>query len=323
MSAGAYGAPGASPAGAPGINPDLLPPPLRAAPDAADAWDSRRRDRVQAWWRSQDAALLARDRQIEENVRMLAGQQWGVWDPLTGQYIDISQWWGEEAAWRQKPTENRLLPWFTLTHARLTENSPILTFIPGPDRKDAELAEVMDVLWKVTWRAANMVDAHDRLMMWLIPAGRAYMTSRIDLTKGPWVPWIGAGADPAHGPRRAGDAAGRLAHPGPRARRPARARRLAAGGDERDDAPARAVRSAAHGAAGADRRRRRRADGSAAARGARSRGTRSGGTGAAPTSRPSRSTSAGAWRCSPTRAPTRCRPGCSTACSTAPASTAR
>jgi hypothetical protein len=66
-----------------------------------------------------------------------------------------------------------MLPWFVLTHARATENQPIVTFVPGPDRADAELAEVLDIAMKSLWFETGMEDVHDRLMAWVIAAGRA------------------------------------------------------------------------------------------------------------------------------------------------------
>jgi hypothetical protein len=175
-------------------------PPLRQnnQPDKDDP------ARVRWYWslyRSQDGALLARDRTIEECVRMLCGQQWAVFNPALNRFFDISDWMtNAEKRWRQRPVINKLLKWFIITHARLTENPPILTFLPGPDALDAELAEVMDVAFKLAWRDADMTDVVDRLAMWAIPAGRAHLISRIDLTKGPWKPWVGNANVPIVGP---------------------------------------------------------------------------------------------------------------------------
>jgi hypothetical protein len=121
------------------------------------------------------------NRQIEENVRMLAGQQHILWHPVAGRYLDITEWMSEdERKWRVRPVINRLLPWFIITHARATENQPIVTFVPGPDRADAELAEVLDIASKSVWFEANMEDAHDRMMGWVIVAGRGHLISRIN-----------------------------------------------------------------------------------------------------------------------------------------------
>jgi hypothetical protein len=79
---------------------------------------------------------------------------------------------------------NRMLPWFVITHARATENQPIVTFVPGPDRADAELAEVLDIAMKSLWFETGMEDVHDRLMAWVIAAGRGHLLTRIDPQKG-------------------------------------------------------------------------------------------------------------------------------------------
>jgi hypothetical protein len=141
---------------------------------------------VRQRWSSQDALLAQRDRQIEENVRMLAGRQWEVFSPQLGRFVDISIYMSEkERAFRQRPVVNRLLYWFMLTHARLTENPPVVSFQPSTaDRKDSLLAEVMDVVFKTLWQQAGMLEVIDRMMTWLIPAGTAYLKSRIDFQGG-------------------------------------------------------------------------------------------------------------------------------------------
>lgn len=167
-------------------------PPLRADPTAKDNFDGERLRYYHTLYRSQDQALRDRDRQIEENVRMLCGQQWLVYDALTNTHFDVRDWFTDaERRWRQRPVVNWLLPWFTLTHAKITENPPILTFLPGPDRIDADLAEVMDTLFKLHWREAEMIDVWDRAAAWLVVSGGVNLVSRLDLTKGPWKPVTG------------------------------------------------------------------------------------------------------------------------------------
>lgn len=165
--------------------------PIREIPDQPDKMDSERISRFSSEYLSQTEVLLVRDRQIEYNVRMLCGQQWNVWHPTLGRFFDVSDWLSdEEKAWRQLPVINKLLRWFIVTHGRLTENPPILTVLPGPDRIDAELAEVLDTLLKKDWKDAGMDQVHDELMTWLVVAGRAYALSKIDTTRGAWKPWI-------------------------------------------------------------------------------------------------------------------------------------
>jgi len=185
-----------------GYNPLLQMVPLRRSPTEADPRvDGAIIERFSRERNAQDAMLLVRDRQIEYNVRMLLGQQWNQWHPVTGRYYDTSEWLKDsEKAWRKMPVINKLLRYFMVTHSRLTEGTPILTMLPGPDRVDAELASVMDTLFKKDWRDAGMEDVHDQLMMWLILAGRAYAISRIDLNAGDWQPWIASAHLPIHGP---------------------------------------------------------------------------------------------------------------------------
>lgn len=176
-------------------------PPAFADAAAAASNETQRIKYVLDHWHSQDDLLRPRDRQLEENVRMIAGLQWSVYDKATGQFLDPTQWMTEaERKWRMRPVLNRILPWFILTHARLTENAPIVTFLPGPDRADAILAETMDTVYKALWRELGMDDIHDRAMMWMIAGGRSYIQSRIDLTRGAMREWRGWGEVPVVGP---------------------------------------------------------------------------------------------------------------------------
>ena len=164
-------------------------PPLRQSPEMPDDQDGGRVTYARDLWSSQDEALRLRDRQMEENVRMLCGQHWCIWSPMLGRFVDVTQWMSEnERRWRQRPVMNRILPWFILTHARMTENPPVVTFLPGPDAIDAQLAETMDTIFKTLWRDLGMEDIRDRLCAWLIVGGRAYLQTRIDLRLGDVVP---------------------------------------------------------------------------------------------------------------------------------------
>lgn len=165
--------------------------PLRKVADQADKMDSERIMRFSQEFGSQTNNLLVADRQIEMNVRMICGQQHSVWSPQFGRFIDTLDWLGDtEKAWRQMPVINKLLRWFVMTHTRLTENPPILTVLPGPDRIDAEMAEVVDTLLKKDWNDAGMAEVHDRLMKWVVIAGEGYLMTRLDRTKGEWYPWL-------------------------------------------------------------------------------------------------------------------------------------
>lgn len=188
-------------------------PPLRTAGLSGDALleamfaedpatDAARVLYQRKLWHSQDALLRGRDRQVEENIRMLCGQHWMIWNELLGRYVDLSRYWtDEERRWRQTPVLNRLMLWFMLLHARMTENPPIITFQPSStDRVDAELAETMDTVWKTLWRTAAMDESIDDLVAWLIPGGTAYLKSRIDPDAGELVPYTGPGVMRILGP---------------------------------------------------------------------------------------------------------------------------
>lgn len=167
-------------------------PAIRPDPLTPDPLDGQRVAFARMLWTSQDDALRARDREIEGNVRMLAGQQWAVYSPMFNRYIDVSQYLSEdEKKWRQRPVVNRILPWFILTHARMTENPPVLTMVPGPDALDAIAAETFDTVFKTLWRQLGMPDAMDRLMAWIIVGGRAYTQTRVDPRRGEAFPWVG------------------------------------------------------------------------------------------------------------------------------------
>jgi hypothetical protein len=171
--------------------------PLRPAPEAADSSDARRLDLAKRRWGFYDDLVRPQHRQIEENVRMLSGLQNHIYHPVLNRYIDPTEWMSPgERQWKQRHTFNRLLPWFIITHARATENQPIVTFVPGPDRADAELASVLDVAVKSVWFEANMEDVHDRVMAWVIAAGRAHTFTRVNPLKGKLRKWIGTDSVP-------------------------------------------------------------------------------------------------------------------------------
>jgi hypothetical protein len=158
---------------------------MREDPFAFDVADAIRAEWVMGLWHEQDDKLRQRDRQVEENVRMLLGQHWIVWSELRQRYVDLAEHLNDdEKRWRHMPVLNRLFLWFILTQARMNENPPVISWQPGPDRIDAELAEVMDPLFKHTWNNVGMLEVLDRLTAWLIPSGRAHLKSRIDAMQG-------------------------------------------------------------------------------------------------------------------------------------------
>lgn len=171
--------------------PDQIPR-LRANPFAADGFDPLRADYQRYLWASQDDLLRQRDRTVEECIRLLHGQHWIVWSNLRGRYINLAEHLSDdERRWRHMPVLNRLMLWFILTHARMTENPPVISWNAGPDRIDQLLCEVADPLFKHLWRDVGMPDVIDRLFSWMIPSGRAYLESLIDPFKGDPIPQQG------------------------------------------------------------------------------------------------------------------------------------
>ena len=162
------------------------PIPLRewdGAHGKEDAWDQDRIRLVRGRWDAQTAALIRRDRTIEENIRMLAGKQWDVWSPVLGQYVDPTRYLSDsEKRWRQRPVVNVLQYWFLLTHARVTETPPLITFQPATaDRKDAILAETLDVIFKTLWMGElDMDQVTLSAAAWLIAAGETYFETCAD-----------------------------------------------------------------------------------------------------------------------------------------------
>lgn len=167
-------------------NPDYFVP-IRQAPDAKDDNDGRRVELVKNRWHSQDDVRLSFERTVEEHVRMLAGQHYHVWSQEAGKFVDITQYLSDaEKRWREFPRANLLLFWFMLTHARMTERAPILSFLPASaDQSDAKLAEVMDPIFKTLWFETGMPEAHVDVMSWVIVGMEGYLKTRVDTSQGP------------------------------------------------------------------------------------------------------------------------------------------
>ncbi len=123
---------------------------------------------------------------------MLFSDQWIIWSPLAGRFLDIHDFLTEEdRVWKQRPTINRLLMWYMLTHSRMTENQAILTARPGPDRKDSRVAQMADAIFKTMWDDTGMLENNDMLMAWLIPGGQAFLKTRPDLEAGEVIQFRG------------------------------------------------------------------------------------------------------------------------------------
>ncbi len=168
-------------------------PPVRPSAFEADDRDQERIDWVRQLWHDQDDLLAQRDRQIEENLRMLAGQQWTVYSRLLGRFVDITHYLTDkERAWRQRPVVNRLLLWYMLTFARMTENPPVISFQAATgDWTSMDLAEVMDPVFKTLWQETDMLELIQWIVGWMIPGGEAYWQTRVDPNLGDIVEWRG------------------------------------------------------------------------------------------------------------------------------------
>ena len=144
-------------------------------------------------WHGLDDFWRPWHRQAEKNIRMVAGRHWEIYFDLLGQFVDITEvMTDEEKAWRQRPVFNWIGYWYQITHAKLIENPPIVSFQPRTaDRKDALLAEVMDPIFKYLWDAAGMNEKHDVLMRWMCVTGRAILESFWDPDAGDVKPMIG------------------------------------------------------------------------------------------------------------------------------------
>lgn len=153
-------------------------PPLRQN-NQEDNNDGQRVTFCKDRWSAQDGLLLAYSRQIEFHCRMLAGQQWDVWSEALERFIDVNMLFStEERLWKQRPVMDMVKPWFMLTHARLTENPPILGFQPSTaDRGDAQLAETFDTVFKTLWNDMHMPEVVDEMIRWVVAAGTGYIKS--------------------------------------------------------------------------------------------------------------------------------------------------
>jgi len=180
---------------------DLYAPPrLREAPDDTQH-DAQRIAWANVAWGHLDGVYRTYEWQVEENCRMIAGQQWGFYHPILNRYIDIAEFLDErDRLWKHRPVLNHMLPWFMLTLARLTENPPVLTFLPGPDRLDAILAEQLDTLFKILWRQTQMPTSLLGAMAWVVAAGRGHTSLYVDPEKGEEQEWVGRGRVPLLGP---------------------------------------------------------------------------------------------------------------------------
>lgn len=163
--------------------PKMRPDPFTPDPE----FDSARAEWMGRMWNGQTALLKPFHRTAEEMVRMISGQQHILWSELWSRFIDVTELMSEdERLWKPRPVMNRMMPWYLLTTARLTENPPIVTFQPArPDRADADLAEVWDIIHKREWRHGQAPSALERVVQWMVATGQGYWKVRLNPEKGP------------------------------------------------------------------------------------------------------------------------------------------
>lgn len=162
-------------------------PAIRANPQTPEPiTDDLRVKYVVDRWKGQDEAYLGFAKSTEENIRMLSGRQWDVWSDLLGKFVDPLRYMDdEERRWRQRPVMDYLGYWFMVTLSKVTENQPMVGFLPSTaDESDAKLAEVMDPIFKTQWDETEMPDRFMEVAGWCLAAGEAHITSRVDYSAG-------------------------------------------------------------------------------------------------------------------------------------------
>lgn len=172
--------------------------PLREVPNQPDPLDSQRVRLVVERWEAQDDAYETIERTIEEHVRMLSGRQWDVWSDLVQGFVDPTRYMSdEERRWRQRPVMDFLGYWYMVTLSKVTENQPIVGFLPNnADEHSAMLAEIMDPVFKTLWDETEMGDRLMQVASWCLAAGEAYLISRADYTTGETRPRVGPAVVP-------------------------------------------------------------------------------------------------------------------------------
>lgn len=128
------------------------------------------------WWR-----------QAEENVRMLSGRQWDQYIRALGDFVDISDLYAsDDERWRKYPVFNWTAHYFKLTLSKVTENIPVLGFMPTtPSEKDARLAQLGEPIWKSAWNRMEMPEQAYRLYGWCITCARGIVKLCWDPDLGP------------------------------------------------------------------------------------------------------------------------------------------
>ncbi len=173
-------------------------PTLRQGPQD-DGNDALRIKLVVERWSKQDMHLIERDRSVEDNCRMLMGDQWSIWSPKANKRINLADAMGApDLAWRELPRVNLCQKWFGLTLARMTENSPILGAEPrDSDHESIALAAAADVVLPKVWDDTNMTAKTFELIGWMAAAGWGFAKVSAETAEGATVPMVGPAMLPA------------------------------------------------------------------------------------------------------------------------------
>lgn len=187
-----------------------LLPPLGSGDDPAIAHYLNR-----TLWDGYQEARRGWLRQVEENVRNLAGQQYTIYLPETDRFEDLaSLFYPGDDRWREAPVFNWLgQHWFMVQLAKLTENPPVLGALPSTgDARDAMTAAIFDPFFRFEWSQMGMPEQQYPLAGWILTAGEAvgYLRWNPDLgeptdTMGSDHLQIGDGHPLAEGPEGAGE----------------------------------------------------------------------------------------------------------------------
>jgi hypothetical protein len=152
-------------------------------------------DRISKWVRTQcwdDWIPAYRPwwRQVEENVRMLSGRHWDTYIQALGDFVPLDELFAsDDERWRKYPVFNWVAHYYKITLSKLTENAPVLGFMPAtPDDKDARLAQLAEPLWKAMWHRMEMPEQMFRLYGWCLTAARGVLKLR-------WNPDLGPSED--------------------------------------------------------------------------------------------------------------------------------
>lgn len=136
-------------------------------------------------------------RQVEENIRALAGRQFDCYIPELDQFQDLSRiFLPNDERWRRAPVFNWLgQHWFMLSLAKLTENIPVLGAMPATgDERDAATAALFDPFFKYQWSQMGMPELVFPHYGWVLAAGESVLMLRWDPDQGDPNDYYGADA---------------------------------------------------------------------------------------------------------------------------------